>query len=132
MEAHALRKRGWTITAIANHLGRDRKTIRSYLLEERQPGVRKRSLPDPLETFVPYLTQRFCDDPHVWASALYDEVTRLGYPLSYPSFVRQVRNAKLRPHCEACNGVKGRDTTEIAHPPGEEIQWDWFERRHAP
>ena len=93
--------------------------------------MRKRSLPDPLETFVPYLTQRFCDDPHVWASALYDEVTRLGYPLSYPSFVRQVRNAKLRPHCEACNGVKGRDTTEIAHPPGEEIQWDWFERRHA-
>jgi hypothetical protein len=28
--------------------------------------------------------------------------------------------------------VKGRDTIEIDHPPGEEIQWDWFERRGAP
>jgi hypothetical protein len=75
---------------------------------------------------------RFVDDPHVWSSALYDEVKRLGYPLSYPSFVRQVRVAGLRPHCEACHGVKGRDTIEIEHPAGEEIQWDWFERRHAP
>jgi hypothetical protein len=23
-------------------------------------------------------------------------------------------------------------TIEIAHPPGEELQWDWFERRRAP
>jgi hypothetical protein len=28
--------------------------------------------------------------------------------------------------------VKGRDTIEIEHPAGEEIQWDWFERRNAP
>jgi len=28
--------------------------------------------------------------------------------------------------------VKGRDTIEIDHPAGEEIQWDWFERRNAP
>ena len=28
--------------------------------------------------------------------------------------------------------MKGRDTIEIDHPPGEEIQWDWFERRNAP
>jgi hypothetical protein len=52
--------------------------------------------------------------------------------VSYPSFVRQVRTAGLRPHCDACDGVTGRDTIDIAHPPGEEIQWDWFERRRAP
>jgi hypothetical protein len=28
--------------------------------------------------------------------------------------------------------VKGRDTIEISHPPGEEIHWDWFERRQEP
>jgi hypothetical protein len=28
--------------------------------------------------------------------------------------------------------VKGRDTIDIDHPAGEEIQWDWFERRRAP
>ncbi len=58
MEVHAQKEPGWSITAIANHLGRDRKTIRSYLTGERTPGVRARSTPDPLESFVPYLTQR--------------------------------------------------------------------------
>jgi transposase len=132
VEAHALRQRGWTISAIARHLGRDRKTVRAYINGERTPGVRARTAPDPLEPFSKYLAARFVDDPHLWASALYDEVVRLGYPLSYPSFARQVRLAGLRPHCEACSGVKGRDTIEICHPPGEEIQWDWFERRNAP
>ncbi|MGE3447578.1 MAG: IS21 family transposase [Microbacteriaceae bacterium] len=46
--------------------------------------------------------------------------------------MRQIRERKLRPRCEACAGVKGRDTIEIEHPAGEEIQWDWFERRRAP
>ncbi|MGB9111596.1 MAG: hypothetical protein WCF24_02590 [Acidimicrobiales bacterium] len=132
MEAHALRQRGWTISAIARHLERDRKTVRAYLAGKRVPGVRARSRPDPLAPFVDYLEARFTDDPHVWGSALHDEVRRLGYPLSYPSFVRQIRVAGLRPHCEACHGAKGRDTIEIDHPPGEEIQWDWFERRNAP
>jgi hypothetical protein len=59
-------------------------------------------------------------------------VVELGYDRSYPSFARQLRVAGLRPHCEACDGVAGRETIEIAHPAGEEIQWDWFERRKAP
>ena len=40
IDAHALRKRGWSISAIARHLGRDRKTIRAYLSGERTAGVR--------------------------------------------------------------------------------------------
>jgi transposase len=132
VEAHALRQRGWTISAIARHLGRDRKTVRDHLAGKREPGTRRRTEPDPLESFVPYLAARFADDAHVWASALFDEVVELGYARSYPSFVRQVRTAGLRPHCEACSGVAGRDTIDIAHPSGEEVQWDWFERRRAP
>lgn len=132
VEAHALAARGWSISAIARHLDRDRKTVRSYLNGERQPGVRVRSAPDALAVVEEYVVLRFVDDPHVWASALYDEVVPLGYRCSYPSFVRQIRQRGLRPHCEACKGVKGRDTIEIDHPAGEEIQWDWFERRHAP
>ena len=132
VEAHALFQRGWTISAISRHINRDRKTVRAYLNGTRQPGARARSRPDPLAPFVDYLVARFADDPHVWASALHDEVCRLGYVQSYPSFARQIRTAGLRPHCEACRGVKGRDTIEIDHPAGEEIQWDWFERRNAP
>jgi DNA replication protein DnaC len=63
---------------------------------------------------------------------LFDEVVPLGYAGSYVSFARQLRKAGLRPHCEACSGVSGRDTIEIDHPAGEEMQWDWFERRKAP
>jgi hypothetical protein len=132
VEADALFKRGWSISAIARHLDRDRKTVRSYLTGDRVAGVRRSSAPDPLAAFAAYVTARFVDDPHLWASALFDEVVELGYGQSYPSFVRQVRLAGLRPHCEACSGVKGRETVEIAHPAGEEVQWDWAERRQAP
>ena len=94
------------------------QAVRAYINGSGRPGIRASSAPDPLEPFTKYLAPRFVDDPHVWASALYDEVRRLGPPLSYPSFVRQVGVAGLRPHCEACSGVKGRDTIEIEHPPG--------------
>ena len=129
VEAHALKERGWSVLAIARHLGRDPKTIRGYLSGERTPGERRRATPDPIEAYKPYLLARFADNPHIWATALYDEVKALGYSESYVSFARQVRLAELRPHCEACSSVKGRDYIEIPHPPGEELQWDWFHRR---
>jgi transposase len=132
VEAFALRKRGWSYSAIARHLGRDRRTVKAYIEGNREPGRRRGAGPSPLERFVPYLKARFADDPHVWASALYDEVTELGYTCSYPSFARQLRHATLRPHCEACSGVRGRETIEIEHPAGAEVQWDWFERRKSP
>jgi hypothetical protein len=87
---------------------------------------------DAFEAFVPYLRERLREDPHVWATALYDEVVVLGFELSYPSLTRGVRRLELRPHCEACHGVKGRATIEIDHPPGEEVQWDWDELPEAP
>ncbi len=31
VEAQALRAQGWSISAIARHLGRDRKTVRAYV-----------------------------------------------------------------------------------------------------
>jgi transposase len=132
VEVHALARRGWSVSAIARHLGRDRKTVRGYLTGERKPGQRATAKPDPLAPFAAYLSARFADDPHLWASALFDEVVPLGYGYSYVSFARQLRLAGLRPRCEACSGVAGRETIEIAHPPGAEIQWDWFERRNAP
>ena len=129
VEAHVLNERGWSIMAIARDLGRDPKTIRGYLSGERVPGLRRRAAPDPIERYRQYLTARFADNPHIWASALYDEVKALGYRESYVSFARQIRLAALRPHCEACTSVKGRKYIDIPHAPGDETQWDWFHRR---
>ena len=132
VEISALRKRGWSYVAIGRHIGRDWRTVKDYLEGKKEPGVRRRAEPGAMERFAPYLAARFVDDPHVWASTLFDEVTELGYACSYPSFARQLRLAELRPHCEACSGVAGRDTIEIEHPAGQEVQWDWFERRKSP
>jgi transposase len=132
VEVHALASRGWSVSAIARHLDRDRKTVRAYVRGDRPAGARASLRPDPLAPFAAYLKARFADDPHLWATALFDEVVPLGYAMSYVSFARQLRLAGLRPHCEPCSGVTGRETTEIAHPAGEEMQWDWFERRRAP
>jgi len=132
VEAGALKAQGWSISAIARHQGRDRKTIRSYLNGERVPGVRRTSTADPLERFAPYVRQRLADDPHLQLSTLLREVQDLGFTGSYQTLTRAVRSRGLRPHCEACAGAKGRATTEIEHPPGAETQLDWLELPEAP
>ncbi|MEX1264290.1 MAG: IS21 family transposase, partial [Actinomycetota bacterium] len=68
VEAHALKERGWSTSAIARHLGRDRKTIRGYLNAERSPGRRASTVPDPLGPFEGYIRARFADDHHLWGT----------------------------------------------------------------
>lgn len=132
VDAHALRSQGWTITAIANHLGRDRKTIRAYLNGERVPGQRQGTAVDPFEPFAAYVAQRLVNDPHVWAIAVFDEVTAAGYQGSYPTFTRKIRDLGLRPACEPCAPTRGRPAAVIAHPPGQEVQWDWVDLPDPP
>ncbi len=132
VDVHALARQGWTVSAIARHLGHDRKTIRSYLSGGRVAGIRRPVAGDPLEPFVDYLRQRLIDDPHVWATVLFDEAVALGFDRSYPSFTRGLRRHRLRPHCEPCASSAGREHTVIAHPLGEEVQWDWVELPDPP
>ena len=66
VEVHALRKRGWSISAIARHTGFDRKTVRKYLAGDGKPGVRARPGPDPFDVFVDYVSARLVEDPHLW------------------------------------------------------------------
>ncbi len=106
--------------------------MRAYLAGDRQPGVRAAAAPDAFDRFGPYVAQRLVDDPHVWATTLYDEVVDLGYERSYQTFTRQVRVRGLRPHCEPCAQSNGRAHVDIEHPPGEEVQWDWLELADTP
>ena len=132
VEVHALRKRGWSISAIARHTGRDRKTVRTYLSGERTPGVRARPSPDPFEPFVDYVTARLREDPHLWARTLLDELEEVGFTLSYPSLTRNIRARGLRPVCEACRSATERPNAIIEHEPGDETQWDWLDLPDPP
>jgi transposase len=132
VEVQALRSQGWTVSAIARHLGVSRLTVRRYLSGEQTPGVRARSVPDRFAEFVEYCRLRLTADPHLWASTLFDEVTALGYSGSYASFTRAIRQRELRPACAACKQAKTVDRAVIEHPPGAETQWDWVELPDPP
>jgi transposase len=132
VQAQALRQQGWSISAIARHLGVDRKTVRAYLSGQREPGRRQRTQPTLIEPFLAYCRVRLADDPHLWASTLFDELAELGFTGSYPSLTAAIRVHRLRPHCEPCQVARGRDIAVIAHPPGEETQWDWLELPDPP
>ena len=132
VEAHALRRRGWSISAIARHLGHDRKTIRGYLDGERVPGVRRRSGPGLIDAFVEYCRVRLADDPHLWAATLCDELRALGFGGSYQTLTAAIRRLGLRPVCAACHAARGRDVAIIDHPAGVETQWDWLELPDPP
>ena len=133
VDAHKLHAKGWTISAIARHLGHDRKTIRAYLTGERVAGERARSVDDdPFDRFVDYIRARLIEDPHLWVTTLLDELEELGFEQSYPTLTRQIRDRGLRPACEACRPSKGRPVAVIDHPPGEETQWDWVELPDPP
>jgi transposase len=127
IDIHALFRRGWTVSAIARHTGRDRKTIRGYLRGDRVAGVRARTMPDPFDPFAGYCAARLTEDPHVWATTLFDELLDLGYDRSYPTFTRALRTRNLRPRCEPCRPAKDRPVAVIEHPPGDETQWDWVD-----
>jgi transposase len=132
VEAQALRTKGWSISAIANHLGHDRKTIRAYLNGERRPGERRPARAEALAEYIGYCRQRLTDDPHLWSTTLFDEVVALGYGGSYQALSAAVRRHELRPRCEACAASKNKDRSVIDHPGGEETQWDWLELPNPP
>lgn len=132
IDAHALHKQGWTIAAIARHLGRDRKTIRAYLIGQRRAGVRARQRPDGFAPFTEYVRARLAEDPHLWVTTLADELEPLGWGGGYSTLTRQIRDRGLRPVCEACRTLKDRPVAIIDHPPGAETQWDWVELPDPP
>ena len=132
VELHALKARGWSVSAIGRHTGRDRKTIRKYL-EGEGAGQLRAPAASCLEPFRGYIEARFVDDPHLDATVLHRELVGAGFARSYPTLVRELRRLELRPVCLVCEHHRGQAVTvEIDHPAGEEIQWDWLELHDTP
>jgi len=129
VEIHALARRGWSVSAIARHTGRDRKTIARYLAGE---GSKRDPAPSCLEPYRAYLEARFGDDAHVFASVLFGELVPLGFDRSYPTLVREIRELGLRPACDCCQAGAVKLTVGLDHEPGEELQLDWLELAETP
>ena len=129
VEIRALARRGWSVSAIARHTGRDRKTVAKYLAGK--VPVRA-SAPSCVEPFRPYLEARFEDDAHVLATVLYEELAGLGFDRSYPTLVRGIRGLGLRPECGCCKAGAVKLTIGLEHEPGEELQLDWLELSETP
>lgn len=129
VEIVALYRRGWSVSAIARHTGRDRKTVRAWLRGERARRPRAASV---LEPYRAYIERRFADDPHLDATVLLRELRPLGFERSYPTLTRELRRLGLRPVCEVCKRGGHSLTIELAHEPGEELQLDWLELSDTP
>lgn len=129
VEIHALRKRGWSVAAIARHTGRDRKTVRKHLAVG---ALSRERAPSCLEPFRAYLAARFEDDVHALGSTLFGEIVELGFERSYPTFVRELRRLGLRPCCRCCSAGTVKLTIGLEHEPGEELQLDWLELNETP
>jgi transposase len=133
VEIHALAARGWSVSAISRHTGRDRKTVRRYLAAPRGALLGRERAPSCLEPFRAYVEARFDDDAHLEATVLHRELVDAGFARSYPTLLRELRRLELRPVCLACQHRRGDAVTvEIEHPPGEEIRWDWLELHETP
>lgn len=80
-EIHQLRERGWTVSRIADRLGRDRKTVRHCLttdLYQILASARERRPNGHSNRFKPYLQHRFRGGA-TNASALFREIRERGY-----------------------------------------------------
>lgn len=94
----ALREKGWTISAIAQETGRDRKTIRQWLMD-RQPGQWERTSRHPANAFDDFIRARWADGCRN-ATQLYREVCERGYSGSVKGF-RQWVKIRIREGIEA-------------------------------
>jgi transposase len=82
-QAHALHQQGWTMKAIATHLGRHHRTIKKYLqasiFPERPPRRRPPSILDPYKASLRERWQAGCRS----AKELYHELQAQGFPGKY-------------------------------------------------
>jgi len=125
VEINALWAQGWSVSAISRHTGRDRKTVSKYVAGPRPVRA---PAPSCLEPYRRYIEARFEDDPHLEATVLHRELVEAGFGRAYTTLVGELRRLELRPLCLVCAHRRGDAvTTEIDHPAGEEVQWDWLE-----
>lgn len=92
-----LSQAGWSVRAIADQLGHSPQTIRDYLSGRRTPGIRAPRPSLLTDALADYCRQRLAQDPHLRPSALFNEVTELGFRASRSTFYRELAQRRLSP-----------------------------------
>jgi len=116
MNVRDLKQKGWSVSAIAEQLDLDRKTVRKYLLEQPQPYKREHPAPCKIDPYRPYLRERWENGVHN-ASKLWEEVRGRGYAGGY-SQLKLVVAPWREEHRE-------RAFVRFETEPGEQSQMDW-------
>lgn len=123
VELRNLKERGWSVAAIARHLGKDRKTVRSYLNDpDAKPGERK-SVDKLIDPYANYIEARLQDNERLAGTVLLRELYDLGFEGSYQTLARHV--AQVRPDVPALGETNGpAESVRMIHRAGA-AQADW-------
>lgn len=122
VQARNLKERGWSISAMARHLGKDRKTISRYLNDPEAAPGRRAPVPKLTDPYDRYLQARLEDNEHVDATVLLREIRALRYQGSYRTLARHLK--EIRPACDAAHGETPPEAIRMVHRPGA-AQADW-------
>lgn len=116
MNIRDLKHQGWSVSAIAEQLSLDRKTVRRYLLEQPQPYKRDKPAASKIDPHRAYLRERW-EQGVQNAHKLLDEIRGRGYQGGYS----QLKLA-VTPWRE-----EGRERAFVRFEtaPGEQSQMDW-------
>jgi transposase len=116
MNIRDLKQQGWSVSAIAEQLNLDRKTVRRYLLEPPQPYTRENPAPCKIDPHRAYLRERWEQGVHN-ATKLLDEIRGRGYGGGYSQLKLAVASWR----------EEGRERAFVRFEtePGEQSQMDW-------
>ena len=114
MNIRDLKQQGWSVSAIADELHLDRKTVRKHLLDAPQPYKRENPAPCKIDPYRPFLRERWEKGVHN-ARKLLDEIRLRGYDGGYS----QLKLAVTR------GGRKGASEPSCASRPALVSRFKW-------
>ena len=114
-----LHRQGVTVSAIARHVGLDRKTVRRYIARGLEPPVYGPRKPrtTQLQQFERYLRERIAGFPQLTGRRLYRELRELGYAGGYTILTEFLRDIRPAPAPEF--------EVRFETPPGRQAQVDF-------
>jgi transposase len=124
MDVMALRRQKWTITAIAEAVGRHPATVSGWLKQGGPPAGRvcHDLLVD--EHWAARVLELLVANPQLLGTSVFRLLEAEGFGGSYPTLVRHLREVR---------GVRHRKEPPVSVPietaPGEEFQFDWSDCR---